>query len=347
MALIYPTIWELGDKREQLVPGYHYKKHVQSLVVPEGQVVTIYENQDRQGRKSLPFNEGAYHHLSFYGISDKPGVIHVEENDLTSLDLVEIGWWATYDENRAKETGGKEGRYPMAYAIPIGDRTFGEDFPNDKIQWLDIPFGVTVEVFDQGDFKGGSLIFSGNKVGEKERVNLWDYGYSWKTSSMRIRADTWVSAGVALENEVITEGKKVAATTEISNNSPHTATASKEISCSVEETVAENWNIEAGVTAKVGFEAGPEVCKVTGEVEVSVSGGYGEEKATAKSKGFSDIASVELVGYGKAKVSMIVETGQMEADAIRKWRNKRNNVIIEQRGKISASWANKSLIEVH
>ena len=44
---------------------------------------------------------------------------------------------------------------------------------------------------------------------------------------------------------------------------------------------------------------------------------------------------------------MIVEEGRMEGIAVRKWRNLRNNVIIEQRGKISAKRANKATVEVH
>ena len=232
MALIYPTIWEQGDKREQLTPGYHYKKNVQSLVVPAGQQVTIYENEDRTGRKSLPLHEGNYHHLYFYGIKDHPGVIHVEENGLTSLDLVEVGWNVEYEPGK---------KYPMYYSIPTGDRKHSEDFPNDKIQWVYIPFGMTVEVFDDANFQGGSLIFSGNTQGEKERVNLWDYEFkagraSWRTSSMKVRADKWVSAGVAIEEEnIIGSDNKTIATTELFNNSPHKATISKEISAAYDE----------------------------------------------------------------------------------------------------------------
>ena len=297
MALIYPTIWEQGGKYEQLIPGYHYKKTVQSLVVPEGQVVTIYEREDRTGWKSLPLNEGTYHHLYFHEIKDRPGVIHVQENGLTTLDLVEIGWNVEYEKGK---------KYPMYYAIPIGDRVQGDDFPDNKIQYIFIPFGITVEVFDSKDFTGGSLIFSGNTQGKKERVNLWDYKFkagtaSWRTSSMRVRADRWVSAGIAIEEETIISDKdtKIVATTELFNNSPHKATVSKEIRADVQETTEENWNIGARVCAKAGFEAGTETVKATGELEVEVSGGYGESKSTAHSKGFSDIASIEIDGLGK------------------------------------------------
>ena len=151
MALIYPTIWEQGDKRERLGPGYHYKKSLKSLVVPEGQVVTFYALEDRTGEKSLPLHAGTYHHLDFYGIGDRPGVIHVEKTPVESLDLVEIGWNVEYKPGR---------KYPMYYAVPIGDRRQGVDFPDNKVQWIDIPYGVTVEVYDSGDFSGGSLIFS-------------------------------------------------------------------------------------------------------------------------------------------------------------------------------------------
>ena len=59
------------------------------------------------------------------------------------------------------------------------------------------------------------------------------------------------------------------------------------------------------------------------------------------------MASVELDGFGKAKISMIVEYGQIEGIAVRKWRNKRNNVIIEQRGPFKCKKGNKARIEIH
>ena len=141
---------------------------------------------------------------------------------------------------------------------------------------------------------------------------------------------------------------KTIATIELFNNSPHTATVSKEISAAYEESVEENWNIGGSVAAKAGFEVGPETAKFSGEVEVTVSGGYGESKTSTKQRQITDMASVEINGFGKAKASLIVEEGRMEGIAVRKWRNTRNNVIIEQRGKISANRARtKSQVEIH
>ena len=101
------------------------------------------------------------------------------------------------------------------------------------------------------------------------------------------------------------------------------------------------------MTTSAGFEAGTETVKATGNVEVSFSGSYGENKATSEGRGFNDVASVELDGFGKAKISMIVEYGEIEGIAVRKWRNKRNNVIIEQRGPFKSKKGNKTRIEVH
>ena len=98
----------------------------------------------------------------------------------------------------------------------------------------------------------------------------------------------------------------------------------------------DNWDIGGRVCAKAGFEAetgfmGQKVT-VTGELEVEVSGGYGQAKtkSNSDSKTIVDIIQVELDGFGSAKVSTIIEYGKMTAKAIRKWRNTRNNVIIEE-----------------
>ena len=364
MALIYPTIWEQGEQRERITPGYHYKKELKSLVIPAHQVVTIYENEDRQGKKSMPLYGGTYHHLSFYDITERPGLIHVEDCGLTDLDLVEIGWWSTYDEAASKRTNGKEGRYPMYYSLPTGDHKGGDSFPDNHIQWIYLPFGMTVEVFNQGDFQGGSLIFSGNTQGEKERFNLWDHRFSdggdsasWKTSSMRVRADKWEPAGIELRNVVVQadDHSKFGGTTTIHNNSPHKGMASKEVSWEKGNaiTTEDNWDIGGRVCAKAGFEAetgfmGQKVT-VTGELEVEVSGGYGQAKTKSNndSKTITDIVQVELEGWGSAKVSTIIEYGKMTAKAIRKWRNTRNNVIIEEEGNISFSWANDAQHEIN
>ena len=113
----------------------------------------------------------------------------------------------------------------------------------------------------------------------------------------------------------------------------------------------ENWNVGGRVCAKAGFEAetgfmGQKVT-VTGELEVEVSGGYGESATKNSSKTITDTVGAELDGWGSAKVSTIIEYGKMTANAVRKWRNTRNNVIIEEEGAISFSWANDAQHEIN
>ena len=353
MALIYPTIWEQGDQREQLLPGYHYKKDVKSLVVPDHQRVTLYDNEDRQGNRSESLYGGTYHHLAFYGVSEHPGLVHVEDVGLTDLDLVEIGWWVRYGD-------GDDERYPMYYSLPTGDHVGGQSFPNDKIQWLEIPFGMTVEVFNANNFQGGSLIFSGNTPGEKERVNLWDHKFSdggdsasWNTSSMRVRAWMWEPAGIELRDVKVKsdDHSKFGGTTKLYNNSPHKGMASKEVAWEKGNAVAteDNWDIGARVCGKAGFEAQAGPVKVTGELELEVSGGYGQAKtkSNSDSKTITDTVQVELDGWGRANVSTIIEYGKMTATAVRKWRNSQNNVIIEETGEIAFSWANDAQHEIN
>lgn len=347
MALIHSDIWG-GGKHEQLGLGWHYKKKCQSIVVPSGQVVTIYENEDRTGRKTLPLYEGSYLNLVFYGVS-RSAIIVVEKTELDIMDLVEIGWDHRYDN--------KGSTHPMHYMVPIGDKIGGRDFPEDKIQWCRIPFGVTVEAFIDNNFKGGSLMMSGNVEGERELWHLSHFEskttkykkFSWNVSSMKIRADKWESAGVELRNVEIegSESNKFAGVTEIANNSPFEGFTSKEISWEKGISQEENWNIGGRVCAKAGFEAETMGIKVTGEMEVEVSGGYGEAKSKSDSKTITDTVGVNLPGGGIAKVSTTIEYGKMTADAIRKWKNMRNGAIIEEKGKIICSWANDASHEIN
>ena len=353
MALIYDTIWEQGDQREQLSPGYHYRKDVKSLVVPDHQRVTLYDNEDRQGNKSESLYGGTYHHLSFYGVSESPGLVHVEDVGLTDLDLVEIGWWSKYGD-------GEDQRYPMYYSLPTGDHVGGRNFPDDKIQWIEIPFGMTVEVFNAANFQGGSLIFSGNTQGEKELVNLWDHKFSdggdsasWRTSSMRVRADKWEPAGIELRDVTIAadDHSKFGGTTSLSNNSPHKGWTGKEVSWERGTATEENWGVGGRVCAKAGFEVeggfmGQSVT-VTGELEVEISGNYGEAQSKSNSKTITDTVGAEVEGWGRAKISTIIQYGKMTAKAVRKWRNTRNNVIIEEEGEIAFSWANDAQHEIN
>ena len=59
MALLHKSGWLLDKKPVQLPLGYHYDQSVRSVVIPEGQQVTFYTNEDRQGFKSKPFSTKA------------------------------------------------------------------------------------------------------------------------------------------------------------------------------------------------------------------------------------------------------------------------------------------------
>ena len=342
MATAIEKIWGKGARRE-LAPGHHYKVKAGSLKVPEGEVVRLYQKQDKTGRKSRPLYEGTYQDTSFHvsGTNYRPGVIVVEKTDVRKVDTVKIGWRVKW------KSGRRSGHFPMQLRIPIGDRRMGDDFPNDEIEWIEIPFGLSVELYNNDRWMGGNLFFGGNKEGETVRIDLKDYGYSDRVSSMRVKADDWEMVGLELRDpKIVGQSKKVAATSKLFNNSEHTATVSKEIAYTVTKTVGEEWNVGSRVCASIGFETNTAV-KVTGNLEVEISGSYGGNKSTETSRTYEDEVSVEIEGRGAASISSIVEYGKLEAEAIRKWRNKRTGKIIEETGKITVEDGSRAQHEVH
>ena len=348
MALLHKSGWLLDKEPVRLTPGYHYKQRVRSIIIPEGQMVTFYENEDRQGFKSKIFYEGEYMDISWYGVHGKPGVVHIEETGLRAKDMIQVQNGVPFDGD-----DGKRHWFVMIWKIPIGQRKKGVDFPNDVIDQLKIPFGVTAEVYDKENFQGGSLIFSGNDPNGMQSIKMQDYNYHDKISSMIISSDEWEPAGIELRNERITDavGKKLGGTGTIANNSDQgDATLTKEIEVTREKSTATEWNVEGGVTVSAGFEAGYDngvVAKATGGIEVSFSAGYGESESKTETSRTLDSVSVTVPPMSTRKISIYVEYGKMEADAVRKLRNRRTGAFIEQTGKITIDYASKTEAEVH
>ena len=363
MALLHKKGWLLDKEPTQLALGYHYDQHVRSIVIPEGQQVTFYENEDRQGFKSRTFYEGEYLDISFHGAPLHPGVVHVEKTDLTRMDMIQVE-----DDRYWTDDKGKKHTFIMIWKLPIGQRKHGDDFPNDVIDRIKIPFGVTVEAFDDGNFKGGSLFFSGTDPDGYTLIYLKDRDYQNKVSSMIITSDEWEPAGIELRNERIVDGndKKLGGTVELANNikkssNPdpelaaaedvaNTAVISKEITFSTQKTTETRFDTALGIAVSVGFEAGYDnniVAKATGNLEISAEVAFGKSQIKTEQVDITETVEAPVSPESTVKISMWAERGKMIAEAIRKFRNKRSGAIIEQEGEIIIDHATRTLAEVH
>lgn len=340
-------MWK-GGKTQVLEPGYNYKQQFkqefQTLIVPPGQVVTMHEKQDRKGKKSRKFYEGEYMHLSWYGIQNWE-LIHIEKTDLKAEDLLTL-WYMSWD-----------GQYKYIYKVPIGDRKAPEDFPNDKIDHVEIPYGLTAELFEDGSAEqdGGSLIFSGLYPDELTHIDLHDYKYNDKVSRINITADKWDFAGIALDNPKIIEKSdevKVANMRIDVNAKDIEAGGRQMIGGSVGEEVSEEWGLGGAMRMSMGTEIGKEggmdgiVAKVNANVEIEINANYGESKTTACESYWEEEVTVSRDTVGTVQASLIVERGEMQFDATRKYRNTVTGHIIEDKGKISYKHATNARVEV-
>lgn len=300
---------------ERLGVGYHYHKEIDSIIVEPGEVVILYDDQERrEGRwQSWQLYEGTYHALGFYGAPNvMKGCVHVAETALTADELTEVGWWSTWISENAK-------RYRIFVKLPPGDWVGknGVHFPNDRMDHLDIPFGFQAEVFRELDFSGGSLIFNGDEATVEERdgervvvdaaprhVELLDYGWNGRVvSAIRITSEDWVDAGIEIEQSSVEtdEESSFAGTITLSDNvgddviDPKTGervevtlsqTVTKETSDSMEENwgttegevSTKGWNVSGSIEQGIGVtgKAGP--VEIESQTKVSVTaGGHGEQ----------------------------------------------------------------------
>lgn len=341
MARIYSGIWQ-GGKSKELGPGHNYmqqiKQDVKSLVVPKGEIVTIYQNQDRSGKKYYPFYEGEYQHLSFHNIGAKPGLVKVETTDLTSRDMVRIVDSVNYAKGEY---------YQKNLKLPVGDWVAPDYFPDDTIDVLYIPYGLCVEVF-RHKTSSESLIFDGQNPNGYTKIDLKDYRYNKNISRIKVTADAWESAGFHLENEKFEEGAEWEAETIHISDVSELADVSGEVSITaeVQESKEISWDVRAGISAKAEFTFGPEYAQGTVGVEVSVEGGYGENESETTTRSVTRSAQIETDGVGNVDATLMVRQGVMTADIVRMWRNKRTGATTETRGKIRIEKAGETRISI-
>lgn len=341
MARIFDDIWQ-GGKHKDLPVGHNYmqtiKQRVRSLIVPKGEIVTIYQNQDRSGKKFYSFYEGEYQHMAFHGVPHRPGLVKVEKTDLNSRDMVRIVDSINYAKGEY---------YQKNLKLPVGDWVAPDHFPDDTIDILYIPYGLCVEVF-RDKTKSDSLVFDGQNPNGDTKVALKDYRYNKNISRIKVTADTWESAGIHLENEKFEDGAEWEAETVHISDISELADVSGNIAITaeVQESKEVSWDVRAGISAKAEFQFGPDYAQGTVGVEVSVEGGYGENESETTTRSVTRSIQVDTDGVGNVDATLMVRSGVMTADIVRMWRNKRTGATTETRGKVKIEKAGETRISI-
>lgn len=337
------TDWQNGN-HQNLGVGQHFFQRCRSVHIPEGEIVTFYHEQDVDGPKSRQFFEGDYNDLSFYGVPEMPGIIEVVKTKLRKTDFVRA-----YNGVPFQNPDGSIGWYNKIDVIPVGEWNAGVFFDTDALDGLDIPNGLTIDAYDDPDFQGRHLRWSGMNPEGYTRIDLNIFDFRDKISSMRVMSDEWEAAGISLENEVIENAEVLGSTTELAINSEDLEVgASKQVSATVQKTAEAHWDISATLGVKQGFEYGIGTVKGSTEISFSITGGYGQSSSSAESRTITDTVDIRGKKPGLYKFSMYVEYGKMKADIKRKWRNKTTGMVVTEVGKFESSYpTNKTRCEVH
>ena len=332
---IWSGWWQSGD-REDLGPGVYYNKTVGCINVPDNMRVKWYSNHQRTEGETgwiLPsYIEEVY---QVYHTDAKCLVIEecaVKKNDV--VELIKYG----YNNYRCK------------YTLPVGTHQAGpHTFPNDAIDEIVIPLGMTAEVFADGINSGtGSLIFTGTEGGN--RVNLASFNYQDVITSLIITADEWELAGIELVDATIEEGTKNVRSGSITlhNNSDSKDTLSGSTTIQSEDSVTQNWDIRAGVTfnSETTAKASTGIFEIEQKVglSISVEGGYGQNIAKSNGEEFTVTAEMEVPAHTSKTASIIIEYGTLKAKAVRHIRNKRTGQTITENGEIFTSKGYKATV---
>ena len=241
--------------------------------------------------------------------------------------------------------------YECKYTLPVGTHYAGpHTFPNDAIDRLVVPLGMTVEVFADGVDSGtGSLIFTGLQGGN--HIDLDAFSYRDCITSIKVTADDWELAGIELQDAEIEEGDREVISGHITlhNNTDSEDEISGGTQVTSEDTKGSDWNVSAGMsftsetTIKGGVAGFGEVEQKFG-LTLDLAAAYGQNQSKSKGESFDIQCTLKVPAHSSKSASIIIHYGTLKANAIRHWRNKRTGATITETGTIYSSRGYKAVV---
>ena len=336
---IWSDWWKSGNC-EELGVGVYYNKNIGSLEVPDGYRAKWYSNHQRTEGETQWFYSGAWMEMYQAASTDAKCLI-VEECAADANDVVTLVRLGVNN-------------FPVDYKLPVGTHRGGAlTFPNDDVDRLVIPLGMTAEVFaDPIEMGTGSLIFSGLQGGN--HVDLGSFNYRDCITDIKVTADDWELAGIELQDAEIEEGNKEVVSGHITlhNNSDSEDTISGGTQITSEDTHGSDWNVNAGMsfssetTIKGGVAGFGEFEQKFG-LTLELAAGYGQNQSKSKGESFDVQVTMNVPAHSSKSATIIVSYGTLKGNAVRKWRNKRTGQVIEETGTVFSSRGYKAEVQTN
>ena len=299
-----------------------------SIRVPEGYAVQFSENEDGSGDKSRVLYAGEYEDLSFY-----PGVVGSGRFDVTVNEIkrAELATAINYVD------AGTGTPYAVKYQIPPGVHDCSGNwwdnlFPNDAIDALIVPEGLTVKVYDRAD-QPYHLDFEGPVT-----VDLGTHKYKDKISKIEVIAEEWDVTGAEADwdhkNVLSSENMTVGEASIDNRKSSSTLSQEQSISVRKNRTYTSQWDVNGKISTTVSAGFKPFGIGVDANVTVEVGGGYGESYTDEIEQTYSASAQIETPAGVASRVLLKLDWEKFEVPMKRYIQNSRTGEVIEQTGKL-------------
>ena len=281
------TVWSEWYRRgqgRQYGPGQHVIDHVGSYEVDPGTEVVFYSGSGV--RSSIPrptqyhrFVGEAYHY-PYLGHGQVTAVVRA--SNVRQNQVAKLGWRKNWSN------GGIDLWEPVG---PTGDDVWDSagHFPNDELDWVEVPPSAVLTIYEHGGGGGSSLEF---REGHHQLDDWWRN----RVSSVKLVLDGWEEIFADADMRAGSDVRQVGVyllSGMARNESDAVLTVPFEMEDSIENEIQQSWNADARITTKV--EAGASfVAQVTAGLETSIGFGTGEARTEHKGQAVKVGGSVEL-----------------------------------------------------
>lgn len=319
------------DNGQRDLNGTAFDDNIQSLKVADGTKVTIGRNYGLSGGK-LVLYPGDYPNAMFqqdkmysYNSPNKGSSIKVEKAEGFTR------------EHQVRVFGIINWAYPNEYFfnVPIGDWTAADGlFPNDNLWKIQVPDGVKVTLYQNGDKSGASCSF--DRAGQ---YNLKDYGLLYSVSAITVELIDYEDVGTSFDDPIKLSEEVVATSRKTIRNE---GSVEQETSVSIEKDMATAtsvaWehggsiSLTSGLEIKVGGEAS--AVSATFKVESTTTYSFNETKSkeVTATRSYTAEQSVKIPPKSSTTATLVVKQGSYKIPFKQHFKNKITGEIITRGG---------------
>ena len=301
---------------------------ISDIRVDEYHEAIVYEKPNVGGGDQTALMQAGHYNYSqlryrWMNRANPPHLIDVRPTEIEKGSLLRLVWWQNDRHGKRQE---------QSQFLPPGEWDCKNEFPNDRIEHIDVPDSGSVTIYD-----GIGLSDRNITLGPGPH-DLKDYDLYKVVSSLVFKLDDYEEISVTFGEPT---NKHKSGQTRVSHVDLEVPAGRSSVNVSIGTSrivsVDKHWEASASITSNTTIKAKSLGVELEQSLSISASAGGGESKGKSDQDSFTVAVDVQPDENNRVKGSMAVDLYEATIPAVRILKNLRTDKELKQKGEYYAT----------